>query len=726
MIGPEEDIGLDFLFRLRGAREVPSDIVVVTLDKKSADKLNLPPEPYKWPRSLHARLIENLAGQGAAVIAFDMIFKEPGPAEIDNLFAEAMHSAGNVVLCEQLDTDTVPLVDENGSHTGGLKFESLVPLIPCLEKAAIAAAPFPLPKVPVKVSQYWTFKSGAGDLPTFPVVAFQVFALDVYDDFIRLLEHIDPVLFEPLPKNRAAAVAAGGVESLLRDLRHVFVQDPSVGQKMLKALDQENTFADDLKKRQILRSLIKMYQGGNSHYLNFYGPPGAIHTVPYYQLISSTGEAPFNRGNFNMSGKAVFVGLSERLRPEEKDGFYTAYSQSSGVDISGVEIAATAFANLLENVHVRPFSLRAHTATVLLGGLILGIFCRISPTVVAAAGVVGMSALYVGIAHYQFKAAGLWSPLVLPILVQAPLAFFGTVLWKYLETHKERQNVRKALGYYVPGGVVDQMTKNMADIRESKRVFRGTCLCTDAKGYTTLSETLEPEAMAKVMNEYFEVVFEPVKRHKGTVSEVVGDSMIAIWESGKSEKAHRINACQAALGIAGAVNRFNESNTASSLPTRIGLHTGHMMVGNIGAIDRYEYNPIGDIVNTASRIEGLNKHLGTWILATQEVVYDLDDFLTRELGAFILKGKSKPVVVYELMCLKEEAGEQQKRLCSIFPEALAACRTQSWKEGMEMFSELAATNGKDGPSRFYLDLCNKHEKDSSVEEWDGVVRLDEK
>ena len=100
---------------------------------------------------------------------------------------------------------------------------------------------------------------------------------------------------------------------------------------------------------------------------------------------------------------------------------------------------------------------------------------------------------------------------------------------------------------------------------------------------------------------------------------------------------------------------FNRANRTSQLPTRIGLHTGQMMVGNIGAIDRYEYNPIGDIVNTASRIEGLNRHLGTRILASREVLYGLDEFLTRDLGEFVLAGKSKPVAVYELVCRKEEA-----------------------------------------------------------------------
>lgn len=723
MCEPEENMGLDLLFKLRGERAPPRDVVVVTLDKESATNLDLPSEPYKWPRSLHAQLVDNLRRQGAAVIAFDMIFKEPGPVGMDSRFAEAVRDAGNVVLCAELDKNSVPLVEMDGACTSGLEIETLIPLITSLAQSAIASAPFPLPKIPVKVSQYWTFKPGAGDIPTLPVVAFQVFALNVYDDFIELLKKAAPDHAGAFPRNRDEVMAAKGVENLVQALRDIFQREPAISERMLKELDHEMTSAVGREKHKVLKSLITMYSGGNSNYLDFYGPPGTIYTIPYHQLILNPVGYPFETEAIDLEGRAVFVGLSELLRPEEKDGFYTTYSQSSGVDISGVEIAATAFANLMENAHVQPFSLPTHIFLVLFGGLILGVFCRIFPPVISATGIIGLSALYLAGAHYQFKTSGIWSPIVLPLLVQAPLAFFGTVLWQYVETHKERQNVRKALEYYVPAGVADQMTKSIEDIRASKQVFHGTILCTDAEKYTALSETMDPETLAGFMNEYFETVFEPIKRNSGTISEVVADSMVAVWEAAEPETAHRTRACHAALEIVEALHGFNKTNRVSRLPTRIGLHTGRMMLGNIGAMDRYEYNPIGDIVNTASRIEGLNKQLGTRILASLEVVYGLDDFLTRDLGEFILAGKTKPVAVCELVCLREEADEKQKRICSIFPKVLDAYRNQAWEKGIKMLSELMKMDGGNGPARFYLEFGKKHSENPSIKLWDGKVRV---
>jgi adenylate cyclase len=722
----EENIGMGLLFRLRGPRTTPSDVIVVALDKVSADNLNLPMDPEKWPRSLHARLTKNLAKEGAAVIAFDIIFDEARSADHDNLFAEAISTAGNVVLCECLKREIVPLTDEQGTRTGDLNIERLVSPIPLLARAAAALAPFPLPKVPVKLSQYWTFKTGAGDKPTLPVVAFQIFALGVYEDLIRSLEKVSPSQAVKLPSDKDTIVTSKSVEKLVRDLKDIFQKKPLIAEKILKQLGDSRTGSIGVKENQMLRSLIRMYQSPRSRYLNFYGPPRAITTVPYYQVLQLGEKSDVYQRELSFTGKAVFVGLSESLQPEQKEGFYTAFSQPTGLDISGVEIAATAFANLLEDMPIKPRGFGAHLATILLWGAVLGIFCRLFPTSIAAGSVVGMSILYLIVVKQQFTNTGSWYPLVIPLFFQVPLAFFGAVFWKYCDTNRERRNIREKLGYFLPDTVVDQLAKGMADIKSNAQVVYGTCLCTDAEQYTTLSETMGPGELTSFMNQYYEVIFKPVKEHDGIISDVKGDSMLAIWATTHPDAALRSQACFAALDIANAVNRFKESYDTLQLPTRIGLHSGHMMLGTVGAIDHYEYRPVGDMVNTASRIEGLNKYLGTRILVSEEVLHELEGFLTRELGEFLLVGKSQPIAIYELICRMEESNEAQRNLCSMYAEALSAYRSQCWEEAITILNEFMKNRGGDGPSIFFAKLCENHRKKPPGEKWNGLVRVDTK
>jgi adenylate cyclase len=722
----EESVGLDLLFRMRGAREVPPDVIIVSMDKVSADNLNLSADPKKWPRSLHARLIRNLVKEGPAVIAFDIIFDEPSSAEHDELFAEAISNAGNVVLCECIKKETVSLTDGKRAFTGDLSIESLVPPIPPLARSALATAPFPLPRVPIRVSQYWTFKTGAGGVPTLPVVAFQVFALGAYDEFMRLYEKASPSDVKTLPHDIDAIIANKTAKELTLRLRDIFNKGPSVAERMLEELENPSTSIVDAKKNQICKSLIRMYQSPNSHYLNFYGPPGTITTVPYYRTLLSHEESIGDRKQGDLHGKAVFVGLSERLRPEQKDGFYTVFSQPSGLDISGVEIAATAFANLLEDMPVRPPSLLTYLAAIFFWGVMVGIVCRVLPSVIAAMSVIVMSALYLLAAQYQFKHTGIWYPLVLPLFFQAPLAFFGSVLWRSLDTYKERENIRKTFGYFLPDNVVDELAKNMADVRSSSQMVYGTCLYTDAEGYTTLSETMDPKKLGSFMNRYYEAIFEPVRQHGGIVSDVKGDSMLAIWAAAHPDAAIRNQACNAALDIASAVHRFNRINRASNtvqLPTRIALHSGHMLLGPIGGIHHYEYRALGDIVNTAERMERLSKKLSTPILVSKEVLYQLGGFLARELGKFLLVGKAKPIEVYELICPIDECNDQQRSLCAAFSQALSAYRRQSWDEAIQIFHHYIKVSGEDKPSISYLELCEKYRENPPGEVWDGLVYL---
>lgn len=722
----EENIALDLLFSFRGTRQAPPEVVVVSIDKESAQHLNLPNDPRKWPRSHHARLIENLIKQGAAVIAFDIIFDEAKSIEEDQLFSEVIRKADNVVLCEYIKREKIPLSGKGGSQAGSLDIEKLVAPIPPLAKAAVALAPFPLPKIPIRVNQYWTFKTEAGDTPTLPVVVFQVFAMGVYDEFIHLLEKVSPSQAKKLPYDKEIIITSRNIENVIREIRSLFEEEPLLGEKMLKELENSKLPSADFKKTQMLKSLIKMYQSAKSRFLNFYGPPGTVITISYYHILELQEKTLSEQKQFDFSGKAVFIGLSERSLPEQRDGFYTVFSHSSGLDLSGVEIAATAFANLIEEKPLQPISFWAHLIVLFLWGVVIGIVCYYLPTLIAVVAALGLSVGYFFFSEYQFRTTGSWYPLVLPLLIQSPLAFFSAVGWKSIDINRERRHIKKALEYYLPVKAVEQIMKNLGDFKTSKQLVHGICLYTDAEKYTSLSETISPEELSNFMNNYYEALFKPIKQHGGVVTHIAGDSILAIWVKESSDSTLGIQACQAGLEIAKAVDQFNQSSDKLKLPTRIGLHSGNIMLGSMGAMDHYEYHPIGDIVNTSERIQGLNKYLGTRILVSEEVIGQLGGFLTRELGKFLLVGKTKPLSIHELLCRMEEVSDLQRKQCAMFAEVLNAFRRRSWEEAMEGFRELIKDLGKDGPSLFYLRLCEQYRENPPEESWDRVVRMTEK
>jgi len=653
------------------------------------------------------------------------MFDEARAAEDDQAFADIVQKARNVVLFTYLTKETVALTDAGGAPTGAVHIERLVPPTPLLAQAAVALAPFPLPKVPVKVSQYWTFKTGSSDTPTLPVVAFQILACEVFDEFIRLLEKVSPSQAASLPRNREAILTTGGITKLVQALREVFANEPFIAERMLEELHNARAPSVTVRKYKLLKALIKMYQGANTQYLNFYGPPGTITSIPYHVVLNLQEKSPVDPRLLDLQGKTIFVGFAEHTRLDQKDGFYTVFSQASGLDLSGVEIAATAFANLLEDLPVQPLGLREYLATIVLWGMLLGVLCRLSPTVIAAVLVVGLDGLYLAAAVGRFATIGRWYPLLVPLFFQAPSAFFGAVLWKYFETHQERQNIRKAFGYYLPEKVVEQVSRNVADVKTSNQLVYGICLYTDAEQYTTLAESMHPQDLGSLMNQYYEAVFEPVRRHGGIVSDVVGDAMLAIWATAQPDVALRQQTCLAALDIASVVQRFMQSASRWQIPTRIGLHAGAMLLGNIGALNHYEYRAVGDIVNTASRIEGLNKYLNTRILVSEEALDQVAGLLTRELGTFLFVGKSKPLMIHELLCRLEESTAQQRSLCTLFAEALGAYRRQAWEEAIEKFAAILShdTDKADGPALFYVKLCEQYREHPPVEAWNGVVRL---
>jgi len=725
----EQNLGLDLLYRLRGAEKPPADVVVVAIDRESAKAMNLPAAPAKWPRVLHARLLEQITNQGAAVVAFDLIFHEPQPSTNDQTLAAAMHRAGNVILTQPIDRQAMPIAGRDREAVTQVHIARMVSAIPMLADAALAQAPFPLPKVPIKLNQYWNFSPGSGDVPTLPVVALHTFARAAFDDFLALLTRVEPLAGSLLQDSAAGEIDARRMIATIRPLYLLFQKDPTLADRMLAELQNHpQSGMNPPRTDKLVRVFIGLYGAGSSSYLNLYGPPGSITTISYHRLLhlgasDATGQ---EKTLPPLKGKAVFVGQTESDWFKANDGFYTSFTQESGMDIAGVEIAATAFANLLEEKAVHPLSPMA-LMLLLFGWGVAGTLISLHfSTAVSASGLVMVNCLYFGLAYVRFKAGGIWYPLVMPVLVQTPAAFIAGLIWKYRKANTERRNIRKAFGYFLPDDVVGRLAANVKDLRAGGQVLYSICLITDAESYTPLSEDMDPQSLTRFMNSYYEAIFKPIKANQGLVLQVVGDSVLAIWAAPQPQSALKAAACKAAMEITEAVRQFNARPGEHELPTRIGMHAGEILLGNIGAMDHFEYRPVGDIVNTASRLEGLNKYLGTSMLASEEAFNPGKDYLTRSVGRFVFKGKSHPVRVHEILPGHGPSREQQVAVCGVFASGLQAFEHQQWDDAEKYLDQALQKDENDGPSQFYRKLCREYRQAPPGNDWDGTVYLHKK
>jgi adenylate cyclase len=702
----DELLGLGALFTVRGAVEPPADVVVVGISRDAARALGETEELDTWSRALHAQLVERLTAAGVSAIAFDLMFSEARDGAGDALFASAIKRAGNVLLLEETEDSGVVSLGEDS--TGRL--ETRTPPLLSLEAAALGTAPFILPKVPLRVAQSWAFDRVMDEMPSLPVLAFQAHLLTYYDDFVRLLEQVRPGATSHWPPSAAAVRDRRGLQRTVGTLRRTLQNDSELSSAARAELRRGDYPAH---ASTALEALLDLYSGTSSRYLNFYGTARAIHTVSYDQALTAT-------DTFEWAGKVVLVGMSEPVQPRQQDDFISVFSQGTGINLSGVEVGATALANLLERRTLRPLPLWLHVALVAALGVGFGAFVG-RQTVPRAMGVVIVGALgYCAVALWQFSSYYVWLPLAVPLLLQLPIGFAVTAWWNYREVAQQRERVQTALGYYVPRSAARRLTQQTVTVGANRQLLHGTCLVTDAEHYTAVAERLSPTELAALMNDYYEAIFRVVQDYGGEVSDTAGDSMIAVWASAQPDAAARSRAAQASLAILAAVDDFNRGHPRAPLPTRIGLESGEMLLGDIGGEQRYEYRAIGDIVNTAARIQGLNQTLGTRVLISATTLGRSADMRTRDVGTFLLRGKLQPVRVLEPLagagCQLGDEG------LAAFARGLDAFRAGAWQDACHRFAALIPRFPADGPSRYYEITARKFLSEPPPN-WSGAIRL---
>jgi adenylate cyclase len=286
--------------------------------------------------------------------------------------------------------------------------------------------------------------------------------------------------------------------------------------------------------------------------------------------------------------------------------------------------------------------------------------------------------------------------------VQIVAALLGALALRARHSGRERAQVAAAFRHYLPAHVVQQVTRasgeGPAPVRTTQQ--RAVCLVSDAAGYTTLAERLPPAELRHLVNRYYATLLAPINAHDGIVTDIVGDSALALWPITHAGIAQRLRACRAALGVQEALASF-EVPGGAGLPTRIGLHLGELTLGPVGALDHYEYRALGDVVNTASRIEALNKRLGTRILASKEVIDGLAGIDCRRVSRFLLAGKGEAVEVYELLRVPSAAQALARRP---FESALEAFMAGDAVAARRRFGAALAADPDDTVAAFYIDV----------------------
>jgi adenylate cyclase len=702
----ERSVGLSWLFKMRGAVPAPPEVAVVAIDGRTGDQLGLPSLPRDWSRKVHARLVDELTRQGASAIVFDMQFNTPKVAADDQVFAKAVDASDRVVLIELVTGKRQPLTDESGRPTGSIWVEELVQPLPTLVASAKGLATFPLPKIDASVYEFWAFKESVGDAPTLPAVALQIHALKAYPAWASLVGQLNVPDLAPLPRDTNQVGKATQVRSLMRSLRSVFERDPEARDR-LAGLIENGSGQRSPEEQKLLKALLGLYSGNDHRMVNFYGPPGSIRTIPY-QAVMKEAEGNSGKQTFDFRGKTVFVGFSDLYDPGHPDRFYTVFTSDDGVDLSGVEIAATAFGNLLTDSSIKLLGAWETLALLVSFGMIIGMLAYFLPAMMGVPLAIVLAFAYAATAQWLFNAGDHWMPLAIPLLAQFPLALFLGLMGQYLLERHRGQRISKALSYYVPESVARDLTNNQSKPDAFNKVVYGTCFATDMSGFSTISEQLPPDKLAVFLNDYFDTLAKALKQHQVDVTEFRADAIMCAWTADKPTVEVRRKAVLAALGAAKAIEDFKQRNAMLQAALRVGLEAGHFYIGHAGGGGHFVFSIVGDTANTASRIESLNKHTGTQILATQEVIEGLEGLLLRPVGDFVFVGKTEAIPIVEIMAAAAEATAGQRLLAERFAEALAIFHTADWVKAAMAFEALQKEFPDDGPIRFYIARCKAY------------------
>ncbi|MBI3754436.1 MAG: adenylate/guanylate cyclase domain-containing protein [Deltaproteobacteria bacterium] len=664
-----DQIAGDARFKARGKVSPGKAVAIVAIDGKSINELGR----WPWPRTTMAKLIKGLAS--AKVVGLDIVFSEPETKERDLSLGNEVSKAGNVVMGYFLREDAARAPEQealNQLDRSKIKFIKKldeVESIPVVE----------LPGINTNIPVIGKGAKGFGLFNIFP---------DENDGVIRRSQLVFLYQGELYPS------------LALEALRHYLGGDILLN---IASYGVDGLFINDKR--------IPVDESGRLQ-LNFYGPGGTFTTYSAVDIIK--GRLPKE----TFANKIIFVGATEK-------GIYDLRVTPMDPVYPGVEVHATVAANTLEGRFL------IHDARVIALDILLMIFLPIGlclslawvhRTFVSLGIFLTFLSLHTITNFYLFSSYNLIPSTVYP-LVSLFLAYLLAEAYRNIVVESKGRYLKKAFGSYVSPALVSEILKDPDRLKLGGEKREITVLFSDIRGFTSLSEKLTPEKLVTVLNEYLSPMTRIVLEERGTLDKYIGDAIMVICNAPIDLPEHPQKGCSIALRWMKELEKLNgdwKKKGYPSISIGVGINTGDAVVGNMGADLRFDYTAIGDNVNLASRLEGMNKVYGTHVIAsenTQKLVQS--DFLFRELDLVRVKGKEKPVAIYELMdFLPGDASK--KELANSFSEALSLYKSHRFEDAKTRLDAILNKFPEDGPAKLYIQRCADYLQSPPLPDWDGV------
>ncbi len=643
------------------------NIVLFFVDQDSLDVY----EEYQglswpWPREMYSYILEYCLRAGAKAVYIDFVFSESSSwgLEDDQVLAETMAVSNDVFLPISLSKSPKE-IDESSSPL--LKTFSLTGL-PFLSESAA-----PMKSVSLPVPSLMSSARGVGNT---------TFAPDKDSVFRRI-----PLAFS------------------LNDLVL-----PSVPLALSLFMDE------NLRPSEIPLDL------SNQMIIKYHGPTGTYPSYSIAAIINSylqlqEGKPPQIPPE-TFKGKVVFIGGSAPgildLRP-------TPFSPVC----PGAEILATALDNLLQNDFIRipsPFVsflfIGLLSLITAVGSSVLKkIWMTIPFALFCLALVASMTSLAFG--------WGYWLEFVAPGFAVV-LSFTGAMVLSYSFEGRQKRFIKSVFRHYLSPDVIERVLEDPSLLRLGGERRTITSFFSDVAGFTSISESLSPEELVHLLNDFLSEMTDIILSYGGTLDKYEGDAIIAFWNAPLDQPDHAVRACRAAIECQKRLGELRSEFVKKSgheLFMRIGLNSGPAVVGNMGSHSRFDYTAMGDTINMASRLEGACKHYAVPILVGENTYLMAKDVITaREVDLIRVVGKNKPERVYQILGEKNKASEDEQKNVAIFHEALDLYRNRKWDDALNIFKGMK----EDRLSGIYVSRIEELKRVPPPEDWVGVYDLKQK